>query len=151
VNDITSTILSNPIFAGLSQEEAEALAKYCEVLVLPPNYRIFVQGEHSKSMFVLFRGNLIIKVRDIKGDEKHVGTVPEGNLFGEMGVLENEPRSASVYTTSPSIVLRIPGKDFYSMIDEGHPAVHILLKSTIEEGCFRLRELDLRLDELFKK
>ena len=151
MNDITNTILKNPIFAGLSQEDAEALARYCEVLVLPPNHRIFVQGEVSKSMFVLFRGQLVIKVRDIQGTEKEVGIIPEGDLFGEMGVLENEVRSASVYTVSASIVLRIPGRDFYTMIEEGHPAVHILLKSTIDEACVRLRELDQRLDDLFRK
>ena len=150
VQTITETILSNPLFAALTEKEAEELASHCEVMVLPPSYSLFSQGEISEDMFVLFRGELELKVRDAAGSEMSVGGLKAGEVFGEMGVLEREPRSASIYTASDSVVLRIPGDGFHAMVSTGHPAIHILLKYTMNKACTRLRELDDRFGGLFK-
>jgi len=150
VQTITETILSNPLFAALTEKEAEELASHCEVMVLPSNYNLFSQGEISEDMFVLFRGDLELKVKDAAGSEMIIGTLAAGEVFGEMGVLEREPRSASIYTASDSVVLRIPGDGFHSMVSTGHPAIHILLKYTMTKACTRLRELDNRFSNLLK-
>ena len=149
IDNVAATIRSNPIFAALTKEEAEQLANHSEVLILPPNFRLFSQGEISEDMYVLFHGDLILKVKDAVGEEMEVGMLNGGEVFGEMGVLEKEPRSASIYTGTDCVILRIPGEGFYKMIEKGLPAIHLLLQHTLEKACFRLRELDRRLDVLF--
>jgi CRP/FNR family cyclic AMP-dependent transcriptional regulator len=146
----TEQILQNPVFVGLEIEEAEELARHCEVMVLEEGCQIFAQGEFSEDMYVLFQGQLVLKVRDIIGEEMEVGFLEQGEIFGEMGVLEQYPRSASVYANNNSVVLRIPGEGFHAMIDAGHSAIHLLLASTLKQACSRLRELDRRLDALFR-
>ena len=146
---LTESILDNPVFAGLSQAEAEDLASHCEVLLLPPKRKIFLQGDVSTDIYVLFRGRLEIRVRNMAGVDNSVGYLEQGEVFGEMGVLESLPRSASVFTAEDSVLLRIPGKGFTAMTSVGHPAIHRLLKWSIHKACNRLRNLDARLDHLF--
>ena len=99
------TIRSHPIFSGLSPQEAEEVAKYCEVMILPPGQIIIAQGELSEDMFVLFKGSLSIRVQDSSGKELEVGSLSRGEVFGEMGVFENTARSASIYSeTEPNRV-----------------------------------------------
>ena len=148
---LTESILGNPVFAGLSQTEAEDLAHHCEVLLLPPERFIFKQGDQSTDIYVLFRGRLEISVRDMAGSNNKVGYLEEGEVFGEMGVLESCPRSASVSTAEDSVLLRIPGEGFSTMTASGHPAIHRLLQWSIHKACNRLRGLDTRLDHLFKE
>ena len=142
-------ILSHPIFSGLERVEAEQLAQYCEVLLLPPDQIIVQQGEMSEDMYVLIKGSLVIRVEDRFGEESEVGTLSKGEVFGEMGVFENTARSASIYSKTESIVLRIPGEGFHKMVEEGQTAMHVLLQHTLQNACGRLRDLDKRLDGLF--
>lgn len=146
---MTESILANPVFAGLSTTEAEELSSHCEVLVLPPNRKVFDQGEDSTDIFVLFRGQLVVSVKDFAGTEHMVAYIEEEEVFGEMGVLESQPRSAGVYTNKDSVLLKIPGLSFTMMVKQGHPAIHKLLQWTLLKSCTRLRELDQRLDVLF--
>jgi len=146
---LTESILENPIFSGLEEKSAEDLAKHCEVLLLPPNRKVFQQGDEAQEMFVLFRGRLEIRVEDLAGEEHVVGTLSKGEVFGEMGVLDSTKRSASCYTAEDSVLLRIPGSGFSKMIKQGNPAVHRLLQFSLEKACSRLRSLDQRLDQIF--
>ena len=148
---LTESILDNPVFAGLSQQEAEELAHHCEVLLLPPDRDIFLQGDTSTDIYVLFRGRLEIRVRDTANVDNSVGYLEQGEVFGEMGVLESCARSASVFTAEDSVLLRIPGMGFTTMTSAGHPAIHRLLQWSIHKACNRLRELDARLDNLFQE
>lgn len=142
-------ILSHPIFSGLARVEAENIARYCEVLILPKGQVIVEQGERSQDMYILIKGSLSIRVRDSSGEESEVGTLSRGDIFGEMGVFEDTARSASIYSAADSVVLCIPGEGFHKMVAEGQTAVHLLLQHTIQNACNRLRDLDKRLDTLF--
>ena len=149
VSTIAESILDNPVFVGLSKTEAEELASHCDILVLPSGRSVFEQGAKSESIFVLFKGTLNVSARDKVGKEHLVGQINQGDVFGEMGVLEGERRSASTVTAEDSVILRIPGTSFTMMVKQGHPAIHRLLQWAIRKSCQRLRELDGRLDELF--
>ena len=142
-------ILSHPIFSGLARADAEDVARYCEVLILPDGQIIVEQGELSQDMYILIKGKLSIRVRDRSGEESEVGTLAKGDIFGEMGVFEDKARSASIYSVGDSIVLCIPGEGFHKMVAEGQAAMHILLQHTLKNACNRLRDLDKRLDTLF--
>jgi CRP-like cAMP-binding protein len=149
VSTIAESILENPVFVGLSKTEAEELASHCDILVLPEGRPVFEQGEPSTSMFVLFKGSLNVSVQDLAGEQHLVGTIKTGDVFGEMGVLEAQTRSATTITAEDSVILRIPGTSFTMMVKQGHPAIHRLLQWAIRKSCERLRQLDGRLDTLF--
>jgi|GEM_PF-5258784 len=142
-------IISHPIFSGLKRHEAEDLAKHCEVLVVPEGQLIMEQGEVSHDMFILIKGSLSIRVENPFGVESEVGVLSREEVFGEMGVFENTARSASIYSKTEAVVLRIPGEGFHKMVEEGQAAMHMLLQHTLNNSCSRLRELDKRLDLLF--
>lgn len=146
---LTESILKNPIFVGLSDNEAEELASHCEVILLPPERKVFSQGDEAKGMFILFRGKLEIRVEDLKGEENSVGMIEKGDIFGEMSILDEGTRSASCYSLTDSILLFIPGSGFREMMKNGSPAIHRLLDFVLKRSVSRLRSSDDRLDTLF--
>jgi CRP/FNR family transcriptional regulator len=149
--ELNASILESPVFSGLSHSEADELANYCETQVLSAGEKLFSQGEDAIGMFILFQGKLEIRVQDLKDNEHLVGIVEEGEVFGEMSVLDYMKRSASCYSLEESLVLYIPGLGFREMLRTGAPAIHCLLQFILKRACSRLRSLDLRLDELFLK
>lgn len=151
VSTIAESILDNPVFVGLSKTEAEELASHCDILVLPAGRPVFEQGAQAKNIFVLFKGSVNVSVRDMAGEEHLVGSIPAGDVFGEMGVLEAQIRSATTIAAEDCVILRIPGTSFTMMVKQGHPAIHRLLQWAIRKSCQRLRELDGRLDTLFEQ
>ena len=80
--NISQTIQDNPIFASLTTTEAEELAFLCEVLILPPDYRLFSQGQISDDMYVLFKGECKLLVRPTAiADEIEVGRLDKGEVL----------------------------------------------------------------------
>lgn len=149
--ELNKSILESPVFSGLSHSEADELARYCEKMVLSAEEKVFSQGDDSLGMYILFQGRLEIRVEDLRGKEHLVGTIDQGEVFGEMSVFDDMKRSASCYTLEDSIILYIPGLGFREMLSTGVPAIHCLLQFILKRACSRLRKLDQRLDELFLK
>ncbi len=61
-----------------------------------------------------------LEVHTGEGTDDHVvATLDEGDYFGEIGLLEKRPRTATVIATSESALYRIPGEDFLRIVNEG--------------------------------
>jgi CRP-like cAMP-binding protein len=92
---------------------------------------IFHEGQPSDHFYVLQKGEVEVSIRK---NEKRVviGTLGPGEFFGEMGLLSNEPRSASCRAITPVEVARIGNEDFKKLLKSSHPLVgkiiNVLLK-----------------------
>lgn len=92
---------------------------------------IFHEGQPSDHFYVLQKGEVEVSIRK---NEKRVviGTLGPGEFFGEMGLLSNEPRSASCKAITPVEVARIGNEDFKKLLKNSHPLVgkiiNVLLK-----------------------
>jgi len=92
---------------------------------------IFHEGQPSDHFYVLQKGQVEVSIRK---NEKRVviGTLGPGEFFGEMGLLSNEPRSASCKAITPVEVARIGNEDFKKLLKNSHPLVgkiiNVLLK-----------------------
>ncbi|HTJ85439.1 MAG TPA: cyclic nucleotide-binding domain-containing protein, partial [Polyangiaceae bacterium] len=101
------------LFAGLSGEELFPVAEIAAMEEIATGTEIVRQGDPSDDLFVLAEGSL----RVVK-DGVEVSRIGRGQAFGELGVLDGEPRAASVFADGPTRLLRIPRIELESLLDE---------------------------------
>jgi small-conductance mechanosensitive channel/CRP-like cAMP-binding protein len=100
-------IESVEIFAPLSAEEKEAVARSAIKSVFAPGELILRHGAPGDSMFVIYRGNVEVRLPNRDGNAQQVAELKPGNFFGEMALLTGEPRNADVVAVSEVETLEI--------------------------------------------
>jgi CRP/FNR family transcriptional regulator, cyclic AMP receptor protein len=91
-----------PIFSELSEEEARRLATYATETSVADGQILMKQGDYSVELIAIEEGTA-----DVLRDGEKIASVKEGDLIGEMGLLERRPRNADVIATSPMRVLKL--------------------------------------------
>ncbi|CAN5842760.1 mechanosensitive ion channel family protein [soil metagenome] len=131
-NTIYERIKNVDIFAPLSEEETEKLTDAAHLRVFAPDEAIVQKDQPGGSMFVIHKGSVVIETVDEQGEKQIVGTLREGDFFGEMGLLTGEPRSATVVAKEETQVLQI-GKFCLKPILDNNPGLIKTLSRIIEE------------------
>ena len=99
------------LFRDISGEEVSHVAQIAEEIEYGSEQTIFDEGDVGDSMFIIVDG----AVRIHKGD-KELAVLSKGKFVGEMALLDQEPRSASVTSTEETTLLEINGEDFYDLM-----------------------------------
>lgn len=101
------------IFGATDGEILAEVAGLLSPVVLPGGGPIFHRGERGDSMYIIVRGAVRIH------DGSHtVAQLGPGEVFGEMAVLDAEPRSASAEALGPTLLLRLDQEPFYELMDD---------------------------------
>ncbi len=101
-----------PFFSNLSDEDLETITKHAIRRSFPKNAAIINEGDHTDSLYVVEKGRAKAFLTDRNGREIVLGIIPQGSYFGEIALLDSEPRSANVMTLEPSSFLIISRSDF---------------------------------------
>lgn len=102
-----------PIFRELRDDFLVRLAATMEELSFPAQYTIVKQGEEGRSLYILTAGQVQVHM-----GTRELAILKRGACFGEMAVLDTEPRSASVTTLEPSDCLMLTQQQLYEAIEE---------------------------------
>lgn len=105
-DEVCERIANTPIFAPLSDEETNRIAESCSVRVFAPEEPIIQKGQTDKSMFIIHRGMVDVRVKE-NGISKTITTLRVGDFFGEMSLFTGEPRTADVVSDTETKVLEI--------------------------------------------
>lgn len=103
---------------------------------------IMKQGDEGKSAYIIERGKVEIVVETNEGDEKPVGTRGAGAMIGEMAIIDNAPRTATVRALEDCLLLEITAEDFSRRLDSADP----ILKMTTQVILTRYRDTLIRND-----
>lgn len=95
------------LFGGLDDETLGVLAREVPAERVMVGTRVVGEGEAAREMFVVIDGELEVLKRTSAGSEVRVAMLGPGGWFGEMSILDPQPRSASVRALAPSRLLRI--------------------------------------------
>jgi CRP/FNR family transcriptional regulator, cyclic AMP receptor protein len=102
-----------PLFAGLSRKELVQLARVSEDLEVPPGKVLCKEGRTGQEFFVIVDGEA-----DVTRSGKHVATRTGGEFFGEIALLEDTPRTATVTAKTPLRFFVLTRKDFRHLVNE---------------------------------
>lgn len=132
------------IFAQLSQDEISDLVALTTVKEYPKDTPVLHQMDPGDSMFIIADGKVKVSRYGEDGREIILTTLGAGDFFGEMALLDSEPRSADVTTKLPSVLLSIKREDFLAHIRQ-YPSVAI---GVLIEMSRRLRRADEKIGNL---
>jgi CRP-like cAMP-binding protein len=102
-----------PIFSHLSEEEAKRLAVFATETSVAEGQILMKQGDYATELIGIEEGTA-----DVIRDGKNIASLKEGDLIGEMGLLEREPRNADVIATSPMRVMKLTHWEIRRMSEE---------------------------------
>ncbi|MEM6803376.1 MAG: cyclic nucleotide-binding domain-containing protein [Bacteroidota bacterium] len=125
LSKITKNLKLSSLFSKLTDEELEHVAQRAKFRQYFAGDVIVWQGQPSTTLFIVVNG--IVAVKQVSADrDRLLAYLMPGTTFGEVGILENAPRSATVDALSEVDVLVIQRKDFLDIMHT-HPSVAIEL------------------------
>lgn len=93
--------------------DVDLLRECGKTVVYKNGQAICREGEKGNSMYVLLKGTVEIVINSFSNNAQSLGFMPEGSFFGEMSLLEDKPRSATIVSAAPEvIVLEIKEENF---------------------------------------
>ncbi|MEN8221720.1 MAG: cyclic nucleotide-binding domain-containing protein [Acidobacteriota bacterium] len=133
------------LFSDLEAPALLKLSSHFKERVFKVGDTIFDEDSIGNSMMIITSGEVRVSQKSDPGNEEALIVLKKGDLFGEMGLLEDLPRSATVIAHSNVVMLEIARVDFLAFLEkESEAGVKILLRlSKILSS--RLRETDTKL------
>jgi CRP/FNR family cyclic AMP-dependent transcriptional regulator len=114
-----------PLFAGCSKAELRELALVADELDLREDRTLVREGQPGREFFVLVEGSVRVSRKGRK-----LGDLGPGDWFGEIALLTDTPRTATVTATSPVRVLVITDRSFRRVV-ESMPKIALKVLSTL--------------------
>ena len=131
---------SSPVFRSLSTNSIDFLSSRGSLEYFDQGQLVFSQGDLGDSLYLILRGSVAVVVHDTL-----VNNLSQGNFFGEISLIANIPRTASITALEPSVLFRISSDSFWEVLVQ-HMDLGVFLETVSES---RLRE-DLELVPLAK-
>jgi CRP/FNR family cyclic AMP-dependent transcriptional regulator len=103
-------------------------AKFLERKVFYPGQKIFSEGEDGTRAYVVERGLVEIAKEGPDGEERVLGTVAQGGIFGEMALIDNQPRMASARAVQETTCIFISRQTFDEKMRKADPFIRGLLQ-----------------------
>ncbi|MBI3932362.1 MAG: Crp/Fnr family transcriptional regulator [Acidobacteria bacterium] len=117
-----------PIFAELSDDDTAALARLTSRRRYPKDTVVFFENEEGDSLFVIVEGRIKVTILGDDGREIILSVLGPGDFFGEMALLDNEPRSATAIAVEESELLALNRADFQGVVSEKASITTALIK-----------------------
>jgi CRP/FNR family cyclic AMP-dependent transcriptional regulator len=121
-----------PLFAGLSKKERRSVAQKADEVDVPAGRHLVREGEFAYEFFAIEEGKA-----EVRRGEQFLAELGPGEFFGEMGLIGNVTRNASVVAATPVTAIVLTGSAF-RQIDREMPSVATQIRKAIEERCRQL-------------
>ena len=123
-------------FGGLPTDVLADVAGLLHEVVVPAGQTIVRKGEEGTSMFLVVDGR--VRVDDDGQELNHLGP---RSVFGELALLDAEPRSASVDSTEPSMLFRLDQEPFFELMTDRPEVLRQMLRGVIATLRARLADV----------
>ena len=140
-----SVLQKHPIFGEIGEERIKQLCAFATVRKVQAGITIFTKGDPGTALFAVRQGTVKISVPAIDGREAVFNVLREGEIFGEIALLDGQPRTADAVALSDCELMVIDRRDFLAFV-QSEPRVAMRL---IELLCARLRFASEHMEEMF--
>jgi CRP-like cAMP-binding protein len=111
-NSKIELLRSVPLFEGCSKRELGEIAALADEIDLPEGKTLITEGERGREFFALLDGSV-----EVRRKGRKVREMGPGEFFGEIALVADAPRTATVRTTAPSRALVVVDRDFRSLLE----------------------------------
>jgi CRP/FNR family cyclic AMP-dependent transcriptional regulator len=133
-----------PLFSVLPENQLALLVKEVTRKSYPRGTAIIAAGDVTDSLYVVISGRLKVMISDDEGREVILAILGPNEFFGEMGLIDDAPRSASVVTIEACEVLTLAKRDFKKCLEENFEMAMAVMRGVVK----RLREADQKIGSL---
>ena len=133
------------IFKDLNSFESAKVGKLLKTANYSKGERVVSQGEDGDSLFIVKSGEVIVTNNDGQGNEETLAVLGNGDHFGEIALIDMQPRSADVLATVDSKLLEIKRKDLEGLFEHDSPLAAKVYHSFAVTLCRRLRNANENL------
>ena len=130
---LASKLVAVPLFAGLDDKELRTIAESGREVSFEAGKKILQQGERGLAFLLILEGSV-----EVNKDGKRLAKLGKGQFFGEMTVIDDQPRSADVVATEPTTCFGLTAWSFDAVIGS-NPAI---AKQIMKELVRRLRQVE---------
>lgn len=142
---VSPTVLRTlPIFESLDTTRLAPIARVASLRNAPRGTVVVREGDRTDNVYFVINGALKVSVSDDEGREVILTILGTGDLFGEMGVLDNNPRSATVTATQSADLVMIAKTDFQQCMMDNFDISLFIMRNL----AHRLRQADRKIESL---
>jgi CRP-like cAMP-binding protein len=143
VTELPALLGKSVVFNGLEPEDLRRLAAIGREVVLQPGAVLFEQGEESDGLYIVAEGIIRIYLTAGDGREATISLLEEGEMIGEIALLDGLPRSAGAAALTSARLIFIPHKPFCDLVD----ASPRLSRQIMLMLCERLRAANSQVEQ----
>lgn len=118
-------------FGKLTDEEMALISNHLQWLDIGGGETLFRQGDESDGIYLVISGRLEAVVNDGYGAARRVGEIGRGETIGEMALLTQEPRMATVVALRDSVLVRVNNRFFELILSRNHAALHHISRNLV--------------------
>lgn len=133
-----------PLFSSLSDEQLRVLSPFVQMRSYPRSTFILRAGEETDALYVILSGRVKVLIPDEEGHEVILTVMGPHEFFGEMGLLDDQPRSASVETLEQCDMLRFSKTGFMNCLKDNFELAMLVIRNLVR----RLRDADRKIESL---
>ena len=141
---IHDVLKAQPLFREFTDDELAQILEYAEPTLVPAGQEIVRQGDDGSAMFLLAEGTARAILHDAEGSALDVSHFHPGDFFGELALVDHEPRSADVVAITDCMVLIFTGGLLRIIAAESPRAAFKLVLAVLELVGKRLRTANRR-------
>ena len=121
------------LFRSLAPSETVLLTDHSTTRTYPTNTVLITEGDTTDSLYVIIEGEVKVYVSDAQGKEAILNLMGPGEYFGELALLDDSPRSASVVTMAPTKVMIISKADFKRCLASNPDLAYNMIRSLTQQ------------------
>jgi CRP/FNR family transcriptional regulator, cyclic AMP receptor protein len=121
------------LFSDLAPTDTQVLTRHGTVRSYPANAILINEGDLTDSLYVLLEGQVKVFASDESGKEVILGILGPGEYFGELSLVDDAPRSASVMTLGPVKLMMITKSEFKHCLAENPDMAFNLIRALTRE------------------
>jgi CRP/FNR family transcriptional regulator, cyclic AMP receptor protein len=142
---VSMLLLRNvPLFSALPEQQLALLTSVVSRKSFPRGATIIAKDDVTESLYVVISGRLKVMMSDEEGREVILAILGPNEFFGEMGLLDDSPRSASVVALEACEMLSLSKRDFKKCLAENFEMTMTVMRGLVK----RLREADQKIGSL---
>ncbi len=143
VNLTPETLRSVRLFQRMTGEELGKIVELGLISSYESHSNIVIEGELSGGLFVILQGSVgVYKMNKLSGDTYDVGVIHEGGFFGEMSLIDEHPRSATVRALSDCQLFFLSKEAFEEFLAKAPDTKTRFYENCVRDLVTRLRDLD---------
>jgi RimJ/RimL family protein N-acetyltransferase len=137
--EITEVTRQSDIFQGLSDGELSQLAQICRMTSFPAGKTICSEGECGSDIFVLAEGRASVLAKKTGSRKSKIGSIGQGEIFGEMSIIEELPRMADLVTDIDSKLVVIDRFELENLMNRNNHLGKIVMQNMAKGLSRKLR------------